>query len=555
MNTYTDRPWLALYPAGSPTDITPEFDTALAMFEASCETAPDAPLIRYFDATLTLRDVDIAATALAATLVNEGFTPGDRLALFTQNNPAYVIGMIAAWKAGGAAVAVNPMNRARELTYLLADSGAAAMVVLDDLYEDVAREVIATVPTDIRTVITTSAQDWQTRNDPRLFSGTKRPHPDGTLDLREIIADNAGRTLPAPGLSAADPAVLIYTSGTTGKPKGAVNSHRNLVFNAQVYRDWIGLTRDDTILGIAPLFHVTGLVGHLAVSLLLGAPLVLAHRFQPGVMLDAIREQRPTFTIGAITALSALAAAPGASRDDFRSLRAVYSGGAAVPPTVAEAIERQLGCYVHNAYGLTESTSITHLVPPGARAPVDASSGALSIGMPVFSTVVRVIDDDGAAVPVGEVGELAVAGPQVGPGYWNKPEETAEALVDGELRTGDVGLMDADGWFYLVDRKKDMINASGYKVWPREVEDVLYGHPAVREVAVVGVADPYRGETVKAFVSLKPDAAVTGDELIEFARSQMAAYKYPRLVEFVDEIPKNVAGKILRRELRERSNR
>lgn len=554
MNTYTDRPWLALYPAGSPTDIAPEFDTALAMFEASRDEAPEGPLIQYFDATLTLRDVDNAATALAAALVDGGFTPGDRLALFTQNNPAYVIGMIAAWKAGGAAVAVNPMNRAHELTYLLADSGAAALVVLDDLYEDVAREVIATVPTDIRTVITTSALDWQTRNDPRLFSETRRPHPDGTLDLREIIADNTGRALPSPALGAADPAVLIYTSGTTGKPKGAVNSHRNLVFNAQVYRDWIGLTRDDTILGIAPLFHVTGLVGHLAVSLLLGAPLVLAHRFQPGVMLDAIREQRPTFTIGAITALSALAAAPGASRDDFRSLRAVYSGGAAVPPTVAETIERQLGCYVHNAYGLTETTSITHLVPPGTRAPVDASSGALSIGVPVFSTVVRVLDDDGAAVAVGEVGELAVAGPQLGPGYWNKPEETAETLVDGELRTGDVGLMDADGWFYLVDRKKDMINASGYKVWPREVEDVLYGHPGVREVAVIGVADPYRGETVKAFVSLKPGAAVTGDELIEFARSQMAAYKYPRLVEFVDEIPKNVAGKILRRELRGRSN-
>jgi long-chain acyl-CoA synthetase len=554
MNTYTDRPWLALYPAGSPTDLTPEFDTALAMFEASRDEAPEGPLIQYFDATLTLRDVDNAATALAATLVDEGFTPGDRLALFTQNNPAYVIGMIAAWKAGGAAVAVNPMNRAHELTHLLADSGATALVALDELYEDVAREVIATVPTQIRTVITTSALDWQTRNDPRLFRETRRPHPDGTLDLREIIADNTGRTLPSPALSGADPAVLIYTSGTTGKPKGAVNSHRNLVFNARVYRDWIGLTGSDTILGIAPLFHVTGLVGHLAVSLLLGAPLVLAHRFQPAVMLDAIREHRPTFTIGAITAFSALAAAPGATRDDFRSLRAVYSGGAAVPPTVAEAVERQLGCYVHNAYGLTETTSITHLVPPGTRAPVDASSGALSIGVPVFSTVVRVLDDDGAAVAVGEVGELAVTGPQVGPGYWNKPEETAEALVDGELRTGDVGFMDADGWFYLVDRKKDMINASGYKVWPREVEDVLYGHPAVREVAVIGVADPYRGETVKAFVSLKPGAAITGDELIEFARSQMAAYKYPRLIEFVEEIPKNAAGKILRRELRGRSN-
>jgi hypothetical protein len=220
MNTYTDRPWLALYPAGSPTDITTEFDSALAMFEASCETAPDAPLIRYFDATLTLHDVDNAATALASTLVCAGFGPGDRLALFTQNDPAYVIGMIGAWKAGGTAVAVNPMSRARELTHLLADSGAVAMVVLDDLYEEVAREVIATVPTDIRTVITTSARDLQTRNDPRLFRGTRRPHPDGTLDLREVIADNAGRTLPSPGLSAADPRGADLHLRHDGKAEG-----------------------------------------------------------------------------------------------------------------------------------------------------------------------------------------------------------------------------------------------------------------------------------------------------------------------------------------------
>ncbi|WP_409463181.1 AMP-binding protein [Amycolatopsis sp. GA6-003] len=552
MSAYTAKPWLSLYREGNPAEIRPEHDTALALFDASVRRAPDTVLIRYFDGTLTVREVDEAANALAAALIDDGFAPGDRLALFTQNNPAYLIGLIAAWKAGGAAVSINPMNRARELSYLLADSGATALLALDELYAEVARDVIADGGTAVRTVVTTSALDWQTRADPRLFGEAARRRDEGVRDLVQLVAQHSGRAIAAPKPQPSDPAVLTYTSGTTGVPKGAINTHRNLAFNAQTYRDWMGISEADTILGIAPLFHITGLVGHALLALLLPAPLVLAHRFQPAVMVDAIREHRPTFTIGAITAFTALAGVPGVSREDFTSLTTVYSGGAAIAPAVAESLENQLGIQVHNAYGLTETSSPSHCVPRGVRAPVDPDSGALSIGVPVFNTVVRVLDESGAEVPPGQIGELAIAGPQVVPGYWNKPDATEESLPGGELRTGDVGFMDEHGWFYLVDRKKDMINAAGYKVWPREVEDVLYTHPAVRETAVVGVPDPYRGETVKAYVSLNPGASASAQDLVDYAKERMAAYKYPRLVEFLDEIPKNASGKILRRELRDR---
>jgi long-chain acyl-CoA synthetase len=547
---YTSRPWLARYSSGLPAEITPEYPTMLEMFQASARRAPHAVAIRYFDGQLTFAELEEQSGALAAGLAWAGFAPGDRLAVYTQNNPAFIIGLLAAWKVGGAAVAVNPMNKARELAYLLADSGATALLCLDELYDTVAREVIAAGETQVHTVITCSALDGQSRDDPRLFADGRRTRPEGTLDLTETIRRYAGEQPPSPQLRPADVAILTYTSGTTGVPKGAMNTHANLVFNAQAYRDWMSLTPRDVVLGVAPLFHITGLVGHVALAMLLPCPLVLAHRFHPEVVLDAIREHRPTFTVGAITVFIALSNVPGVSREDFSSLRVVYSGGAPIAPAVTEAFEKLTGLYIHNIYGLTETNSPSHAVPLGARAPVDPNSGALSVGVPVFSTVVRILDDDGEEVPAGEIGEIATSGPQVVPGYWNKPEATAAALPGGELRTGDVGFMDADGWFYLVDRKKDMINAAGYKVWPREVEDVLYGHPAVREAAVVGVPDAYRGETVKAFVSLKPGASATAEEIIEYCKANMAAYKYPRSVEFIDELPKTTTGKILRRELR-----
>ncbi len=549
--TYADRPWLARYRPGMPADIETEYPSALAVFDAAVAQSPDDDFLQYFGTSQTFADVDRASRALAAALAGRGFGRGDRLALFVQNNPAFVIGMIAAWRLGGTAVAINPMNKERELTYLLTDSGATALLALDDLYATVGKPVIEGCGTAVTTVITCSPLDMQDRDDERLFGDYRRVRTEGALDLAEIIAAGGGDDLPDPDLGSDDVAVLAYTSGTTGDPKGAMNTHGNFAFNAQTYRDWTGLEPGEGILGIAPLFHITGLVGHIMAAMLIRAPLVLAHRFDPAVMLDAIREYRPVFTIGAITAFGALAAAPGAGPDDFASLRVLYSGGAPIAPAVGDRLEQVFGTYIHNIYGLTETNSPSHAVPLGVRAPVDPVSGALSVGVPVFNTVVRVVGADGTDVPAGEIGEFVTSGPQVVPGYWNKPEATASSIPGGALHTGDVGFMDSDGWYYVVDRKKDMINASGYKVWPREVEDVLYTHPAVREAAVVGVPDEYRGETVKAFVSLQPGATVDPAEIIEFCKAQMAAYKYPRSVEIVEELPKTVTGKILRRQLRD----
>ena len=351
-------------------------------------------------------------------------------------------------------------------------------------------------------------------------------------------------------IESADGGIILYTSGTSGVPKGAILTHGNIAFNAQVYRDWIGLRDGGAILGLAPLFHVTGTIGEIAAAFIVAAPLILSFRFQPAVMLDSIVEHQAEFAIGAITAFIALANAPGTRREQFASLRAVYSGGAAIPPTFVEEFKAKFGHYIHAAYGLTETTSPSHFVPFGCPAPVDSQSGCLAIGVPVFEAESRIVENDGQDAAVKELGEIVVRGPMVIPGYWNKPKETAESIRDGWLLTGDIGFMDEKGWFYLVDRKKDMINAAGYKVWPREIEDVLYTHPAIREAAVVGVPDSYRGETVKAVVSLRSGENVTVEELAAFCRERMAAYKNPRIIEIIDELPKTVTGKILRRALR-----
>ena len=549
MSVYDERPWLARY-GDQPADYEIEFDDALDMFRAGVERDPDGVALRYFDGVVSRRELDELSDALAVGLLESGFSPGDRLAVYLQNVPQFVVAMVATWKAGGVMVSINPMSRTRELSYLLKDSGATVLLSLESLYGQVAREVVP--DTDVRLVLTTSELDLQTRDDERLFAGTRRERHEGTEDLLEFAGRYRGQTPPPVDLGADDVAFLTYTSGTTGVPKGAMNTHRNVVFTAQVYRDWVHAGRDGAIFGVAPLFHITGLIGHVAVSMLVPAPLVLAYRFEPQVVLDAFVEHRPTFTIGAITALNALLNAPGFSRDHFSSFTSVYSGGAAISPTAERAFREATGIQVHNAYGLTETTSPMTVTPFGSPSPVDPTSGALSVGVPAPNTIVRIQDDDGRDLPLGEVGEIVAEGPQVVAGYWGKPEETAAGLPGGALHSGDVGFMDAEGWVFIVDRKKDMINASGYKVWPREVEDVLAEHPAVRESAVVGVPDEKRGETVKAYVSLKAGAQATPDELIAHCKERMAAYKYPRQVEVIDELPKTVTGKILRRELRDK---
>jgi long-chain acyl-CoA synthetase len=351
--------------------------------------------------------------------------------------------------------------------------------------------------------------------------------------------------------------LLCYTSGTSGTPKGAINTHGNLAYSAERQRVWLALPPGSTVFALAPLFHITGIVVELAGCLAAGGTLILAYRFEPGVVLDAFAEHRPAYTVGPSTAFMALMAHPAADREHFASFRMISSGGAPVPPALVERFRADFGPYLHNGYGLTETTAACASVPPGKRAPVDPVSGTLAVGLPGPDTVIRIVDDQGRDVPFGEPGEIVVRGPMVVPGYWRRPGDPAIGPADpagsSELRTGDIGFMDPDGWLYVVDRKKDMINASGFKVWPREVEDVLYTHPAVREAAVVGVSHPYRGETVRAYVSLRPGIPADPAELSGYCRERLAAYKYPREVRVLPDLPKTASGKILRRELRGRN--
>lgn len=505
--------------------------TLLDTFRRWAGDAPHRPALAYFDAVLTYGEVDTASDGLAVALAQDGFGFGDRAALYLQNVPQYVIALLAIWKLGGAAVPINPMLTPGEAVKFTDDATPRVLIALDDLYT---RELAdALVGRSVERVITTNALDWQNRSD----------------GLHALIAEHRGRRPDHRVPASSDVAVITYTSGTTGKPKGAKNTHGNVVAGGRSYREWFALADGDTVLGIAPLFHVTGLTGHIAAAIAAGGALVLCNRFRPDIVLDAVHRHRPTFTVGALTVFIALVESD-ATRADLASLTTIASGGAPVAAGVLERFRDRFGTYIHNVYGMTETTCPVLAVPLGDQAPVDPQTGALSVGKPMPTVDIVVLDDEGQQLPPGQIGEFAVSGPQIVPGYWNQPDQTAAAFRDGRLLTGDVGYVDDAGWFYLMDRKKDMIVASGYKVWPREVEDVLYTHNAVREAAVVGQPDPYRGETVKAFVSLREGCVVEPVALIDYCRERMAAYKYPRSVVIVDEVPKTVTGKVMRRVLR-----
>src|SRR5882757_5649960 len=410
MTAYADRPWLASYPPGQATEFTLQQPSLLAGFAASVAARPEHAAIHYFDGTLTYRQLDEQSDARACALLDGGLASGDRVALYLQNVPQYVIGMLATWKAGGVAVAVNPMNKVRELDQLLGDSGASVLITLESLHAAHGAEAVAKHDA-VRRVITTSELEYQTRHDPRLFSDSRRTRPAGTEDFTELVSAFEGKAPHAVNPAADDTAFLTYTSGTTGQPKGAMNTHGNIASGGQWYRDWNGLGANDSVLGIAPLFHVTGLSGHMAPALLTGIPLILTDRFEPGVVVEAIREHRPTFTVAAITAYVALANAPGARSDDLASFSKLLTGGAPVAPAIVDSLEKQFGAYIHNVYGMTETTSPTHATPMGVRGPVDPRSGALSVGLPVPGLEMAVIGEDDAELPPGEIGELIVRGP------------------------------------------------------------------------------------------------------------------------------------------------
>ena len=541
------EPWTALYPAGV-SAAEPARESLVAAWHDRVGRDPDATALVYFDGRLSARELDEESDALAVALAELGTGRGDRVGIYLQNIPQYAVVLLALWKLGATALVLNPMYRRQELRRLVDDAGATGVFCADVDAPETAETLAGS---SVRWLVSTSPLDYQTRNDPRVFPTSQRAPaaPDG--DLVELVGRHRGETPPPLDLAGTDVALLTYTSGTTGPPKGAMNTHANLLAVTSTYGAWVGLAPGDVVFAMAPLFHITGAVVNATISLLTETSLVLINRFQPEVALEAFSEQGVTFTIGSITAYNALSQVPGASPEHFRSVKLLYSGGAPIPPSTVERFRERFGLYIHNGYGMTETSSAVVAVPPGVDAPVHEASGTLSIGVPLPGVRARVVDPEGNPLPAGEQGELELSGPAVVPGYWHNDEATAATMPGGRLRTGDVAILDEQGWVYLVDRLKDQINTSGYKVWPREVEDALYEHPAVLEAAVVGEPDEYRGEVVVAYVSLAEGRSATAEELIAFARERLAAYKAPRTVHVLPDLPKTQTGKIRRNVLRE----
>ncbi len=521
---HSTKPWLDQYSDFVPAELPLPQSSMIDIFEQTAATVPDSPAIFHFDKTITFGELNERAERFAALLSKWGVGHGECIAVSVQNDPEFLIVQYGAWKRGAIVVPLSPMFKQNEIGYQLADCGAKVYVAEDAILESQARAVLR--ETAVQQVLALS----------EFHQAIENVGYDASMRLN-VTPD--------------DVAYLVYTSGTTGSPKGAICLHRHIAYNANTFRTWFQIGPGDVILGIAPLFHITGIVAQMALSALAGVPVILYHRFDPAETFRLIEKHRATMAVAAITAYIALLKHGG--QHDCSSFTKCCTGGAPVAPSVVEEFYSRFGVRIHNTYGLTESNSPSHLTPLGSSGPVDPASGALAIGLPIPGCDARIVDmvDPSKVLPRGEPGEIALRGPFLFAGYWNKLEATAQAYHDGWFLTGDVAVMDEQGWFYIVDRKKDMIVASGFKVWPRDVEDVLYQHPGVREAAVVGVPDPYRGETVKAFISLKAEfAGVTSEEIITFARDRMASYKYPRIVEFVSEIPKTASGKFLRRELR-----
>jgi long-chain acyl-CoA synthetase len=537
------RPWTALYDAAfaKPPAVR---GTALDAFRA---VPPEQPAIWYFDGALDYAALDRLSDSLAAWLAARRVERGDRIGITLQNTPEFVISVLAAWKLAAIPVSLNPMYRKPELERLFADCKPRALLCHDDQWPTVVQASQGLVQLDL--VLWSSGREFQTRGDERILPGLARAAPRSN-DLSTILGGPPASPPPY-AVGPQDIALVLYTSGTTGIPKGAMLTHGNLVHNAEVCRSVFALGPHSRIFGLAPLFHITGFEAQMVAAFAAGASLVLTYRFNPAVVLEALVEYRPTFIIGAITAFIALMNRPEATRAHFDGFDRIYSGGAPIAPAVISAFAQRFGRAIRTSYGMTELTAPSHLAPAEGRIPVDPNSGALSIGIPTIGVDAIIVDDHRRPLSPGEHGELVVRGPQVMAGYWGKPAETAEALTQGWMHTGDIGFFDAEGWFYLVDRKKDMISASGFKVWPREVEDVLYAFPGVREAAVVGAADAYRGETVVAYVSAVAGSQLDVEALSRFCREKLAAYKCPARISVVPDLPKTATGKITRAAIKE----
>lgn len=548
------KPWLRFYDADVPAELVIPPLTLPDLLTRAAENYPGQTATVFMGAHLTYRQLKRQVDRLAAALANLGLQQGDRVAIMLPNCPQTIIAYQAVLALGGVAVMTNPLYVERELIYQWRDAGVKLVIGLDLFWPRIAA-VRASLP--LEQVVLTGIQDYmpwfkrllaplQLR---RQGKWVPVPYGPGVHSLRQLIRASSGRP-PAVNLKPEDLACLQYTGGTTGLPKGAMLSHRNLVASLCQIRTFLlagHQDAQDTALAIMPFFHVYGMNGLMNLSIYLAATLVLIPQPEIKTIVDAIVAERPTFFTGVPALFTALNNYRGIDQVDLTSIKAMFSGAAPLPVEVLEKFEARTGARIAEAYGMTEASSVTHVNPRKGLRKLG------SIGVPIIGTEARVMDLDDPTREAGpnQIGELLVKGPQVMSGYWHAPEETAAALQDGWLRTGDIARMDEDGYFYIVDRKKDMILTAGYNVYPREVEEVLYQHPKVQQAAVIGLPDGMRGEKVVAYLVLKEGETARAAEIRAFCRERLAPYKQPRTIVFRNSLPQALTGKVLRRQLRE----
>ncbi|MCL4440633.1 MAG: long-chain fatty acid--CoA ligase [Firmicutes bacterium] len=549
---YAQRPWLQIYPAQAKPHLEYSDVSLPRLLEKSVHEFGERTATNFFGARLTYLELLTEVNRLARILADLGVEKGDRVAIMLPNCPQAVIAYYGALRLGAVVVATNPLYVERELEFQLEDSGTETIIVLDLFYS---RVKAVKERTHLKHVIVTKLQEYMPFPLKFFFPlkmkrEGKVPHVEreqGVHFWEERMQVTQGPT-PSANVKASDLALLQYTGGTTGVAKGAMLTHRNLVANVLQVKEWMldAEPGKEKMLGVLPFFHVYGMTVAMNLAVTLGAELIILPKFEIKQALKAINKYQPTFFPGAPTMYVAINTYPEVTKYKISSIRSCISGSAPLPVEVQEKFEQLTGGKLVEGYGLTEASPVTHSNPlAGMR-----KTG--TIGLPLPDTECKIVDPATfAEVAVGEIGELAVKGPQVMAGYWNRQKATAAAIHDGWLLTGDMATMDEDGYFRIADRKKDLIIAGGFNIYPRESEEGLYQQPAVQEAAVIGVPDDYRGETVKAFLVLRPGEQANAEEITKYCRSKLAAYKVPRLIEFREELPKTIVGKVLKRQLRQ----
>lgn len=539
---YSQKPWLKHYDFWVPAEINFPRQPIHQILNLAALQFSDRPAVAFRDARLTYAEIKAQVDRLATALAGLGIGKGDRVGIMLPNCPQYLISFFAIVRLGAIVANVNPLYTPREVEMVARDSGMRVIITLDVL-TGIVRSVQAN--SQIEQIITTSLEE---------YSGglpAADTTPSDTLSFAELIAGVGSPDLPRVEIDPEqDVAVLQYTGGTTGVPKGAMLTHSNLLaaaFQCSVWSSYFIERGNERFLLVLPFFHCYGLVVGAIFGVWCGAMQILVPKFDVNQLLAAIESYRPTFFPGVPTLFISLLNHPAARRAGLDRIRRFNSGSAPLPIEVLEQFEQMSGAVLYEGYGMTETSALAITTPTLSR----RKPG--SIGVPVTGTSCKIVDlkTGERELPVGEAGELCLRGPQVMKGYWNNPRETAAAMRDGWLYTGDIARMDEDGYFTIVQRKKDMIIVSGFNVYPTEIEDVLFTHPAVKEVAVIGVPCAYRGEAVKAFVIRKQDVAVGAEDLIEYCRARLARYKVPSFIEFVESLPKSAIGKVLRCDLQD----